>query len=126
MAGKWQVVKAQTADVMSVLAGVTDVFLSQGVVGATLVVALIVAAWLYRDMHAERIRHATEMEAERQRHAVEIAAERKLNMDIQEQRLSELRAGLTAIEKASTSIEAATTAINNLMLVVNTQQRSHA
>ncbi|PZR89735.1 MAG: hypothetical protein DI537_20240 [Stutzerimonas stutzeri] len=95
-----------------------EYLLAQGILGFTTAALAGIIAYLYRQMNGqrkqyddaivdERARHNKEMMDERTRHAVEIAAERKLNSELQDMRVRELRTSLETVSRVSDSVDAA-------------------
>ena len=95
-----------------------EYLLAQGFLGLSTMVLAGVVFYLYKqnqaqtkqshdNLVAERERHAKETTEERTRHAIEIAAERKLNAELQDERVEELRACLTAVKSVTDSVDAA-------------------
>lgn len=68
---------------------VSDVFLTQGVIGAVALIALLVAAFLYRENSKQREKYETVIQ--------------KLNED----RIAEMRAGMSEMAKAMSTVESA-------------------
>lgn len=85
----------------------------------TIIVALVgVIAYLFRenraqrnqfdaDIEAERERSAAELLKVREKHDIEIAAERRLNAELQNARLTELKAAFADVVKATGAVEQA-------------------
>ncbi len=92
--------------------------LTQGFLGLSTMVLAGVVIYLYRQNQAERkqydvslvderARHAKETTEERTRHAIEIAAERKLNAELQDERVQELRSCLLTVKSVTDTVDAA-------------------
>lgn len=97
---------------------IIDYLLEHGGLGVAILVLICVVIFLWRefkstikksedDIVAERNRSTIELSNERDRHAKEIAAERRLNAEIQEQRISELRIAVEAIKSVTATVESA-------------------
>jgi uncharacterized membrane protein len=95
-----------------------EYLVTQGILGICVMALAVVVIYLWRDSKAqrrqfdedlleERNRSATELVNERSRHAVEIAAYQRLNHDLQESRLNELRAALDAVKSVTATVDSA-------------------
>lgn len=95
-----------------------EYLITQGILGLATLVLSAVVAYLYRqnltqqELHDQKMaavleRHAKETTEERTRHAIEVAAERKLNADLQDERVEELRACLTTVKSVTDTVDAA-------------------
>ncbi|QXV73581.1 hypothetical protein [Rhizobium phage RHph_X2_30] len=84
----------------------TDQAVAQGSSVATIALTLVVV-YLWRELKNIRKQYDEDLVEERSRHAVEIAAERKLNADLQEARLLELRNAMEAVRKVTETVNAA-------------------
>jgi len=87
--------------------------------GAICLVLFAVTAYLYRDSKAMQARHDAELAAERERHAKEIAAERQLNSALQNERITEMRSGMKAMETAAEAVESATHAFESAVEMIS-------
>jgi hypothetical protein len=105
-----------------------DIAEKQGVHVATIVLVLFLIAaigFLWKrlkdkdaELKSERDQYDEDVMAERSRHAIEIAAERKLNAELQEARILEMRSSMEAIQKVSVTIQNATDAVNTTLAIV--------
>lgn len=81
--------------------------LTQGVLGLTSVLFAFTSAYLYRALETHRRQKEVDVEEIYKAHAVEIAAGHKLVLELQEKRLVELRSGLDAIAKFTSTLDTA-------------------
>lgn len=81
--------------------------LTQGVLGLTTMLFAFTTAYLYRSREQDRSQREVDLEEIHKAHAIELAAERKLNLELQEKRLIELRNGLDAIAKFTSTLDTA-------------------
>lgn len=83
----------------------SEYLVTQGVLGIAVMILLAALVYIWRDSKAQRKSYDDEIAAERLRHAAEIAAERKLNAELQEARLKELKTVLAAADNLTDAVQ---------------------
>ena len=84
---------------------IQDVFLTQGIIGAVALIALGVAAYLYKAREQDREKTAAAMDEQAERYEKRLAEKDAMNQKLQEDRLVEMKAATTELGKALQTVD---------------------